>query len=447
MKDTKSALTPLPSDVAAEKSLVGMILSDVAAGKNATSLALIFAGLDDSDFYHPEMRSMVTILRDRHAQGLPTNMRAVLPDLLSGKVNIADAADAITSEAPPSELAYCIGRVKSAATMRKLWSVCDRTVQQITSASLNDDPQVLIGILKSQIDLCQTAASTKYGSSLKELLMDLVESVENGKPKAQPIPLGIQTIDQWCDGGPRRGQTIFLGALRHVGKTAFMRQVAINTARAGFHTLCQFMESSEEDEAAFCASILSGVQANAFRTNGEDQRSQKVIRGLQNACRHAGIPLHIDTESTLTIETVENRARLAKATRGLDVLMIDYLQLFSHQNTHRGQTREQMISEDARRLKVLGKELNCLLIVAGQLNDEVDPKEAPEIRHLRESKGPANHADIVLLMSAPDGIDHDPSEENPSQSKRQLWNRKWRGYGAFSKPFELLLDGKTQRFS
>jgi replicative DNA helicase len=107
-----------------------------------------------------------------------------------------------------------------------------------------------------------------------------------------------------------------------------------------------------------------------------------------------------------------------------------------------------MLADDARRIKVLARQLDIVIYLLVQLNDEVAPEDTPEIRHIRESKGPSNHADVILLMSAPDGISHNPTDENNHNhtQRRHLWVRKWRGVGAFSEPLNLSFNGASQRF-
>jgi replicative DNA helicase len=136
---------------------------------------------------------------------------------------------------------------------------------------------------------------------------------------------------------------------------------------------------------------------------------------------------------------------LLAATKGIDVVFVDYLQFMSTKSRP-GQSREQLVADDARRLKILARQLDIVIYLLVQLNDEITPEQEPLLSHLRESKGPANHADCVLLISAPDGIAHDPSAASFATTKRLIWNRKWRGSGAFNKAIQIEFRGATQQF-
>lgn len=272
--------------------------------------------------------------------------------------------------------------------------------------------------------------------------MDLVENMQNPQSKAKPIPTGITKIDENTRGGPRRGQMVLIGALRHVGKTAFVRQVALNTASSGYKVLAFLAESSDEEEAANSMSVMSGHPTEKFR---DSDHLEKGTKDAMMRVMSGDIPdLRIDTEPNLSVGLIESKCQLLKATQGVDVVIIDYLQ-FLKTNGTKGQNREQMVAEDARRIKVMARQLNIVVYLLVQLNDEISVEEEPEVKHMRESKGPANHADITLLMSAPDGISHDKNAAGGTQ-KRSLWNRKWRGVGAFKQPFDLTFKGSTQQF-
>jgi len=156
--------------------------------------------------------------------------------------------------------------------------------------------------------------------------------------------------------------------------------------------------------------------------------------------------IRIDTEPRLTVEMIELRSRYIKQTQGLDVIFCDNLQYFACKQQFKGETREQSLSHQALRLKYLARELNVVIYLLVQLNDTITVEETPEISTMRESRGPAGHADCILLMSAPYGIDYDQTGNGNTLQVRHIWNRKFRMVGAHTKPFEVKFDGKSQRF-
>ncbi len=384
-------------------------------------------------FKHPSQRQNLQ-------NTLPVNL-CFLPLILREKVNLADALDTMIHPPPARWFTDFLRNVQNAASLRKIYTACHKTLKAISEPCA--ESHTTIGELKSSIAACESSSSDKIGIPVEELWRSLIERMQGMTPQKPPIPTGIDQIDSRGRGGPRKGQMVLIGALRHVGKTALARQIALNCAKTGFQTLCFFAESSDEDEAANTMAVMSGVEFKNF-TGDSRTITKGTVSAMQRVLEDDKPKLRIDTEPSLSVDIIEYRCRVLKATKGLDVVFVDYLQ-FLHSKQTKMQTREQVISEDARRIKVLARELDVVLYLLVQLNDEVQPHEIPELRHIRESKGPVNHADIIWLMSAPDGIDHDPTAESGIQ-RRQLWNRKWRGVGAFSVPFELKFKGSTQQF-
>ncbi len=430
---------PLPNDLDAERAFLGLAINNPTP-----CLTLALTCLESADFYDEGNRKIFTMLREEHGKGTPIVPAALVPAMLASGINPGEFANLTTGTPHPDTCGHFLAQVKNCATNRKTFAACYQTLQELTDQGSTPDPSEVIGSLKARIAACEATTATSYGNPLNELWLDLIDNLQSGVPKSPAIGTGIAAIDSRTRGGPRRGQAVLIGALRHVGKTALLRQIALNCGKAGHKTLCMFMESADADEAAYTLAAFTGVPAADFSPEAGQPITKATKDALLRATSGGKLPITIDTEASLTIDMVENRARLHKATKGLDVLMVDYLQLLASQHG-RNITREQAIAEDARRLKVLAKELNIVLYFAAQLNDNVEACDTPEMRHVRESKGPVNHADIVLLMSAPDGIDHLPGHER-EPVRRHLYNRKWRGVGAFSGPFELLLRGETQQF-
>lgn len=191
-------------------------------------------------------------------------------------------------------------------------------------------------------------------------------------------------------------------------------------------------------------SVESGLPVDRF-TGDAQTITKETVSGMMRVIGQTKLHYRLDTDPSLTMDKIESRVKLLKATEGIDVVFIDYLQFMTTKQAYKGQTRENMIAEDARRMKILARELDIIVYCAAQLNDEVKADDVPETHHFRESKGPVNHADIILMMNAPNGISHDPTQREEIQD-RHLYNRKWRGVGAFSRPFELRFRGATQQF-
>ena len=433
---------PLPNNEGAE---IGVIACCFDARPEQRQLALTIAGnalLPDS-FYNPAHQTIWRIMMEERAKGNPITEVSIGSLLYPHGLN-ADFAEMVKSERTHADgLTYFLDQVVNCALLRKTFQVLYTALQNVADPRV--DAHTSIAKAQNELNLCAASTAMEAGRTLKSLLMDVVDNMRTHDPKNTAIPTGIKPIDSVTNGGVRRGQLCLIGALRHLGKTSLARCIALNQGKSGYKVLCFFAESSDADEGANSMAVLTGYAAKNFT----GQKESNLFTGLSKKMIEAATTapdIRIDTTASLSIEVIENRARYLKQTKGLDVIFVDYLQ-FLQGDQQRGQNREQQVSEQARRLKILARELDVSLYLLVQLNDEISPEEAPEIRHIRESKGPSNHADCILLMSSPNGIGHDPSNSETQRQLRQLWNRKWRGVGAMTKPINLDFHGPTQKFS
>ena len=432
--------TPLPNDSDAEIAVLSSCLDPIYGGR---FMLVASNALTQEAFYAPDRSKLWGIMQSQHSAGKPMDLAGLLPLVLgAGLPAFLLAEISASGHADPANFSHHLATVLAKNQLRNIFKSAYRTMQAASNPQA--DPEHVMGDAKAGLDLCEASSSTTVGLDLKELWMRLVDRMSGAEPETAKIATGITKLDNLTRGGPRRGQMVVLGALRHVGKTAFARQIALNAGGAGNSVLCFFAESSDDEEAVNSMAVMSGLPTSAF-TGDSRTVDRRTVSGVQRVLRGKIPTVRIETEPNLTVDRIEVQCRLLKATKGLDAVFVDYLQFLSSRPSFKGQTREGMISEDARRLKVMARQLDIVLFLLVQLNDEIGPEDAPEMRHLRESRGPINHADIVLMMSAPDGIAHDPTDPTATQT-RLLWNRKWRGVGAFQQAVGLNFKGSTQQF-
>lgn len=428
--------TPLPNDYEAEKALLSSVMNSPVA------LAVCESTLTLDHFYSPKNANVWRLFTAARAESLPLDLVTLLPLMQKLNIAAADVADIFIGHFSDStNFAYYLRSVCDKLALRNIFKSCYQVLRQAVEPDA--DPVEVIGAAKCGIALAETTSKTEVGVSLKELWFDLVERMQGKQPTSPPIATGIEIIDRRTRGGPRRQQMAVIAALRHVGKTALARQIAMNCGASGFKTLCFFAESSDVEESVNTMAVAGSIATKHF-TADTSELNRGVSLGMHRVLAGKIPDVRIDTSPHLTCDIIEQKCRLLKATQGLDVVFVDYLQ-FMGTRSRQGSTREQLVSEDARRLKVLARELDVVLYLLAQLSDDIKPEDRPEMSNLRESRGPANHADIVLLMYAPKGIAHDPDNPNSLQ-QRYLVNAKWRGVGAFSDPFNLRFKGSTQQF-
>jgi len=426
----------IPTDPEAEKALLSIM-----AG-NDRAIDTVAATTQPTDWHDDLAGRIWAVMLAQRTEGKPTDTHALVQPLLADRLPIAECVAILSDPVPPTSLGHYLGRMKDAALRRAIWIAATKALSLAEDTS--ETGITTLGALQADLSACERQQGGDIGETLQTLWGGLVERMQGLAPEKEPIATGFANIDKNSRGGPRRQQLVVIGALRHVGKTLMVRQLMLNAGMAGYKCLGFLAESSPEDEAANTMAVMSGVPVELL-CKQEGGASVGTMRAMGRVMSATIPDVRIDTEAGISVEMIETRCRVLKSTRGLDVIAVDYLQ-FLATRPQKGQTREQVISEDARRLKVLARSLDCVLYLLVQLNDQIDVTEEPTLAHIRESKGPSNHADVVWLMSAPDGIDHDPMEPDKPQ-RRLLWNRKWRGVGAFSRPWNLTLDGPTQRIT
>jgi len=426
----------LPHDLEAEKAILSAVMMSEAA------MAVCVSTLTEDHFYSNTNAKIWRLLKHAKEAGNPIDLVALLPSAMAARLDVSDLAEIFTGQSSnPAHFAYYLKTVSAKLQLRRLYETCYKTLQ--ASIDPEADPQTVIGTAKAGIELAETSSDTNVGLTLKELWLQLHDRMTGTAEQSPPIPTGITLLDRLTRGGPRRGQMVLLGGLRHTGKTALARWIALNNG-ATHKVLCFFAESSNYEESSNTMAVAASVPTSAFA--GDARQIGKGTAAAMLRTLSGAIPdVRIDTDPNLTCDRIEAKCRLLAATKGIDVVFVDYLQFMSTKSRP-GQNREQLVADDARRLKILARQLDIVIYLLVQLNDEIAPEQEPLLSHLRESKGPANHADCVLLISAPDGIAHDPSASEYATAKRLIWNRKWRGSGAFNKAIQIEFRGATQQF-
>ncbi|MBC8078178.1 MAG: replicative DNA helicase, partial [Chloroflexales bacterium] len=211
------------------------------------------------------------------------------------------------------------------------------------------------------------------------------------------VPTGYKDLDE-VTGGLQRSDLIILAARPATGKTSLALCMAYNVALAGNGTVGVFsLEMSREQLVQRILAMHTGVDTQKLRTgNIRDSDLQGVMEAMGQL---SSIPLYIEDSAGLSISDVRSKARRLHAEAGLDLLIVDYLQLMQGRGG-RGDNRVQEVSEISRGLKALARELNVPLIALSQLSRAVEGRatHVPMLSDLRESGSIEQDADIVMFI-------------------------------------------------
>ena len=233
------------------------------------------------------------------------------------------------------------------------------------------------------------------GEAVQHALEDINEKFQN-KEGVTGLPSGFSKLDGLTSGF-QKGDFIITAARPSMGKTAFILNIAKNMSLSSDHKTVAFfsLEMSREQlvQRLLCSTAL--IDSQKLRTGRIT--SQEEWRNLAAAAGHLiNAPLYIDDTPGISV----SESRRLKAERGLDIIMIDYLQLMKGSSKNASDNRQQEISEISRSLKSLARELNVPVIALSQLSRSVESRQdhRPMLSDLRESGSLEQDADMVAFL-------------------------------------------------
>ncbi len=383
-----------PWSAEAEQAVLGCLLLD-----NSLLYRLADADLTAEAFYnavHGRIWSTTTALI---SAGKPA-------DVITVAEALGDEADSCGGLAYLHELSQSVASTSSVrgyaaivvekAQRRALIRAGDE-VQSLTREP--EAPSVLLDRAQSTLMALKRQDTRRDPVSLADAMTARSERWEDmGKGVVAP---GMRTrlpgLDRCLGGGLQRGRVVVVAARPSIGKTSLAVQIALNVAGDAHHVLALSQEMPRGDLVDRVTAnlgrvpldgLLQGVAPDDHDTWG------RILEARESALR---LPLQIDDQPALSLLAIRAKAQIAKARHGLDVLIIDYLQLCAASD--RKLSRHHQIEEISRGLKTLAKELDICVVVLSQINRDVTKSDRePTLADLKESGAIEEDADVVLLL-------------------------------------------------
>ena len=253
---------------------------------------------------------------------------------------------------------------------------------------------------KSMFQLLQRRTTGDYVPIKQVVLnaLDKIEKASKSKGTVTGIPTGFIDLDYKLSGF-QPSDFILIAARPSMGKTAFVLNIAQYMAFKKNKAVAIFsLEMSKEQLVNRLFSLESQVDAQSLRTgNMKDSDWEKLIEG-------AGIigqsKLIIDDTPGISISELRSKCRKYKLEHGLDIIIIDYLQLMTGSVGRSSESRQQEVSDISRQLKGLARELNVPVVSLSQLSRAVEsrPDKRPMLSDLRESGAIEQDADVVMFI-------------------------------------------------
>ncbi len=386
-----------PSDVSAEKAVLSSILLDNEA------IHLLVTEVKEEDFYHPAhqiiYRSMVK-LRDTNQPVDLVTLAAYLQDegLLEGVGGAVALAELADYEATPANAVFYAKRIREKSIKRSIIAVASEIV------ALGYDPgeeaDKLLDQAESRIfGLSQEKAASGLSSIGVEMhdAVDHIDVLMNRSGELTGLVTGYKKLDEMT-GGLQPGDLFILAARPSMGKTAFALNVARNAAMdANKHVAVFSLEMTTRSLVLRMLSSEAQVDFSMMRTGLITPDTHSRI--IQCAGRLAEAGMWIDDTGAATVLEMRAKCRRLHAQHGLDLVIVDYLQL-AHGDSNTS-SREQEISEISRGLKGLAKELNIPVIALSQLNRGPETRKEdkrPMLADLRESGAIEQDADVIAFI-------------------------------------------------
>ncbi|HEY0314837.1 MAG TPA: replicative DNA helicase, partial [Sphingomonas sp.] len=337
------------------------------------------------------------------------------------------------------------------ALLRALVGVGRGMVESAMDTSDEVDPKTQIE--QAEVALYKVAEEGGEQGSTKSFLQAATEAVKNAERALNSgghvsgITTGLDSLNAKM-GGLHRSDLIILAGRPGMGKTSLATNIAFNAAQRMMREKedgipenkrlgagCAFfsLEMSADQLATRILAESSGISGESLRMG---KISQQDFRNLARAAAELEqLPLYIDDTPGLTIAALRTRARRLKRQRGIDLIIVDYLQLLSGGGRGGESNRVQEISEISRGLKQLAKELHVPVIALSQLSRQVESREnkRPILSDLRESGSIEQDADLVLFVyreeyyvnfQKPTEPGPDTSEVDPVNIAFQEWQRQ-----------------------
>ena len=388
----------LPCDVNAETAVLSAMMIDT------NSVARGLEIIQEKNFYKTAHRIIFRCMIELFNENIEVDIITLIHKLeakgelekVGGMAYINELSDVVLSSA---NIDYHAKIVLEKALLRDLIT----TANQIIKSCYEPEGPATDIVDQAEQAIFQIAEmpNRKTFMRVSELIGDTVETIEEvavNKNNLIGIPSGFRDLDR-AIGGFRKGQFIVVAARPAMGKTSFGLNIAFQAAwnhnkKIGIFTL----EMASEELIMRLLSSHAEIEMDTL-LKGYNMDSTKMLSITQVAEELAKKDIYIDDSGSTTVMDIKAKSRRLKAEiKGLDLIIIDYLQLMTAKRFN--ESRQQEISEISRGLKSLAKELEIPVIALSQLNRSVEsrPDKRPKLSDLRESGAIEQDADIVMFI-------------------------------------------------
>lgn len=388
-------LRELPNNLIVEQEVLANAM------QNKTAAVKAIEGLNEGDFYNDLHRKIFNAIRTLFSLNKPIDLLTVTETLETSENVDAETIKYIASiyannEGLSSNQDTYIDILKEKSILRSLAEFSD----EIKSLSLEDKSPAKNVLEKAEKGLFEISQGGLRNSltALDVIMSDTVQTIMKrvqNRGELSGVTTGFTDLNSLL-GGFQKSDLVLLAARPSMGKTAIAVNLAVNAAKAGKKVAMFSLEMSKTQIGQrILASFAQMNLSSLFKGELEGQDLVNLITASNELSKYS---LHIDDTAAISLIELKAKLRRLKMEEGLDLVVVDYLQLMT--TGERIENRVQEISQISRGLKAIAKELDVPVLALSQLSRALEqrPDKRPKLSDLRESGAIEQDADIVMFL-------------------------------------------------
>ncbi|HMN67105.1 MAG TPA: replicative DNA helicase [Bdellovibrionales bacterium] len=398
-----------PQNIDAEKSILGGLMLEQEAWDEVSEI------LVEDDFYKPAHRKIFAAIRELHRREMPSDLVTVSNilmekgelDILGGPAYLAELTDQTPSTANITSYSKI---VQEKSLLRKVIQSSQEFVDKAYTQEFENMDAFLDTMEARVFQLAEskTTSGLTDASELVKLSLEKIESLYANQMMVTGVASGFNDLDE-LTAGFHPGELTIIAARPSMGKTAFSLNIALHAALTNKKKVAYFsVEMGKEQVMVRMLAQSAKIRLGDLRIGKIDDQAWPRLINTAAALSETG--LFIDDTSGISPFDIRAKCRRMKAKYGLDMIMIDYLQLMNMKQRY--ESREREVSEISKLLKSVAKELAVPVIALAQLNRGVEGRSdrRPMLSDLRESGSIEQDADVIMMLFREDYYDKNNPE-------------------------------------
>ena len=402
----------LPQSIEAEQSVIGSMIIDKSA------IAQVAEKLTEDDFYRDGHKIIYKAIFEMFKNDMAVDLVTLLEYLKStdqlekagGVTYITEVSSSVPTTA---NLSSYIKIVEEKSILRRLIKASTAIIED--SYNKQGEVEGVLDLAEKKIFDIAEKRSTSDFESLSDVLERgflEIERLFNNKGQITGVPSGFTDLDAKTSGF-QKGDMVLIAARPSMGKTTFALNIAENAAlREGKSVVIFSLEMPKEQLAYKLLCSEANVDMLKLRTGNLDDKNWENIARATGPLSKAKI--YIDDTAGVTVMEMRSKCRRLKMEYGIDLILIDYLQLMSGSSS---ENRQQEVSEISRSIKALAKEMECPVIALSQLSRAPEQRadHRPMLSDLRESGSIEQDADLVMFLYRDEYYNKETEDKNMAE--------------------------------